>query len=184
MFWTQNRCLIGSPTRRYQIFRSLPKNGSCCPKTAKYAPKPSFLVSFGHTLVLQGHLVPWPSIQSVSYCVLCPTVIHDKCIDKSNLHAQLKLNCSMVSKSSTLSIPDQKRIALVFSHEEVPKLVLSSIKISSFGPKTAVFAYVTIMGQILALVARLMPCPSQKPSKNGGLLVSQYGSTKMFPISP
>ena len=122
MFWTQNRCLIGSSTRGYQIFCSLPKNGSCCPKTAKYAPKPSFLVSFGHTLVLQGHLVPWPSIQSVSYCVLCPTVIHDKCIDKSNLHAQLKLNCSMVSKSSTLSIPDQKRIALVFSHEEVPKL--------------------------------------------------------------
>ena len=42
------------------------------------------------------------------------------------------------------------------------------------------FAYATIMDQILALVARLMPCPSQNPSENGALLVSHYESTKSF----
>ena len=53
-----------------------------------------------------------------------------------------------------------------FSAMWVPKLLLTPKKIRIFGPKTANFgpkyAFVVILGEILAFLAHLVPCPTKK----------------------
>ena len=56
-----------------------------------------------------------------------------------------------------------------FSVIWVPKLLLTPINISFFGQKTAKFgpnyAFVIILGQILAFLSHFIPCPTKKQCK-------------------
>ena len=66
-----------------------------------------------------------------------------------------------------------------FSVMLVPKLLLTPIKIRIFGPKTAKFgpkyAFLVILGQILAFLAHFIPCPTKK---QGAKVYFRYLGTK------
>ena len=61
-----------------------------------------------------------------------------------------------------------------FSFMWIPKLLLLLVKIGIFGRKTAKFgpkyAYLVILGQILAFIIHLVPCPTNKTMRTRSLI--------------
>ena len=66
----------------------------------------------------------------------------------------------------------------------VPKLLLTPIKIRIFGPKTAKigpkYAFLVILGQILAILAPLMPCRTKNTMRMRCPDLFRYVGTKAY----
>ena len=182
MFSTWKRCLIGIPIWGYQKFYSLsPKNWIFGPKTAKFGPKLAFSAKYRHFWPIWSNAWPknnadklpkWFSVMLVPKLLLTPIKIRIFGTKTAKFGPKLAFFCHFGQFDPGA---DQKTMQLrcigAFSIKWVSKLLLPLIKIRIYGPLTAIFgpkyAFLVILGQILAFSAHLVPCPIKKQCKQG-----------------
>ena len=102
-------------------------------------------------------------------------------------HICPKLGIFLAKKIFIFGPFDPMKVPRWFSVKWVPKLLLTSIKIRIFGPKTAKFgpksAFLVILGQILPFFAHFVQCPKKNNVNKVPRWVFCYVGNKTFDFS-